>query len=423
MSVGINLMEQPASYIIGIDGTTYYAINCKTGIVEFSDTIATSVIQSAVNALTNGGKIFIKEGTYSISTTIVTKPYVSIVGAGYNATILKLVDGANCNLIEGSTIPVVTRRLGIYIGHLSLNGNKANQTATSHGIFLHSYRNSRFEFIRIDDFNGTGFYQYGTTDTFQFVMHQIMSYGNAEHGFRMTGSNNPMEWCFGNTNTQRGIFLESGYQNALIKCSGENNGDIGIITSLSHHDEFYSCCAYNNGDDGLEIYGSYGNVVIGGIYAGNAESGIRVVSTATTKAYNNRIIGVQMSTNSRYGYEESNLGAGIPYNNHLVNVIFSANVLGAVNQLSTTNRFQNAVGYVTENSGTVTIPAGSTSVDVTHGLDITPDINKIDLIPKDNLAGRSIWAEVHPTSPEKYFVIKMDNEDAVDHVFAWSYGE
>jgi len=89
MSVGVNLKEQPASYIIGIDGTTIYAINCKTGKIDYSGTDARTVIQSAINALTNGGKIFIKQGTYYINSSIQYQDEVIIEGEGKDNTILK----------------------------------------------------------------------------------------------------------------------------------------------------------------------------------------------------------------------------------------------------------------------------------------------------------------------------------------------
>jgi len=76
------------------------------------------------------------------------------------------------------------------------------------------------------------------------------------------------------------------------------------------------------------------------------------------------------------------------------------------------------IGYVTENSGTATITAGATYVDVTHGLATTPDINRIKVTPKDNLGGRSFWiSDVGATT----FRINISSTDTVDHAFGWSY--
>jgi len=73
-------------------------------------------------------------------------------------------------------------------------------------------------------------------------------------------------------------------------------------------------------------------------------------------------------------------------------------------------------GY--ENSGSATITAGATYVDVTHNLAITPDINRIKITPKDNLGGRSFWVDnVTATT----FRINISSTDTVNHVFGWSY--
>lgn len=76
------------------------------------------------------------------------------------------------------------------------------------------------------------------------------------------------------------------------------------------------------------------------------------------------------------------------------------------------------LGFVTENDGEATIAAGSTYVDVEHGLDITPDENRIRITPKDNLNGRNWWiSDVNDTT----FRINISSSDTVDHVFGWSY--
>jgi len=61
-------MVTEASYIIFTDGNgNYYARNGMTGEIEFSGTVPRTVIQSAIDSLTNGGKILFKAGTYPIN--------------------------------------------------------------------------------------------------------------------------------------------------------------------------------------------------------------------------------------------------------------------------------------------------------------------------------------------------------------------
>jgi len=66
--------KQTASYIIYTDGTNIYAKNGTTGEVEFSGTDASTVIQSALNALNDpvsgGGTIFLADVKWNSSLTI-----------------------------------------------------------------------------------------------------------------------------------------------------------------------------------------------------------------------------------------------------------------------------------------------------------------------------------------------------------------
>jgi len=74
--------EETASYIIFKEGTTYYAKNGETGQIEFSGTDASTVIQSAINALLDEGRIVIKRGVYEIGSEISGKSNIVIVGEG-----------------------------------------------------------------------------------------------------------------------------------------------------------------------------------------------------------------------------------------------------------------------------------------------------------------------------------------------------
>lgn len=84
----------------------------------------------------------------------------------------------------------------------------------------------------------------------------------------------------------------------------------------------------------------------------------------------------------------------------------------------TGNIIRRNLGFVTENSGIVIIPAGSTYVDVNHFLDITPSPERIRVIPLTNLAGKSFWvSDITSTT----FRINISSADTVDHEFGWNY--
>lgn len=83
--------DREASYIITKDPDgVVYAINGRTGEIDFSGPDATTVIQKALDSLTNGGKLFIKAGTYVINRTLVIRySNIEIEGEGIDKTILK----------------------------------------------------------------------------------------------------------------------------------------------------------------------------------------------------------------------------------------------------------------------------------------------------------------------------------------------
>ena len=137
------------------------------------------------------------------------------------------------------------------------------------------------------------------------------------------------------------------------------------------------------------------------------------VYTKYCKIRNNIIMSEQSNLPS-YGIQEE---SGCDYNEICYNRIENVVNKGVIWSGSNTKVAFN-IGFVTENSGEVTIPAGSSYVDVTHGLDITPDINKIRITPKDNLNGRDYWiSDVNSST----FRINISSSDSVDHTFGWSY--
>jgi len=82
-------------------------------------------IQAAIDA---GEKnIFIKKGTYEISTGIFTySSNIHIRGESKHNTIIKLADGANDHVIQFSNSHIAVNK--VIIENIQINGNKANQT-------------------------------------------------------------------------------------------------------------------------------------------------------------------------------------------------------------------------------------------------------------------------------------------------------
>jgi len=110
--------SRAADVVIHTDGTTIYA-DGPDGLIN-SGTDATTVIQAAVDAVGNGGTIFIGRGTYDLSSgDIVLGTYnnVKIRGAGRDVTILK-----NGGITKNST----TNSEGVEVEHLTIDVNQVS---------------------------------------------------------------------------------------------------------------------------------------------------------------------------------------------------------------------------------------------------------------------------------------------------------
>jgi len=127
---GLYEPDKLASYIIRKTGSVYEAINGSTSKMDYggSDDVggvdgadAATVIQAAIDVLSSGGKIFIKDGLYSLSATPeVSNAKIVIDGESWN-TILTIDNGVNDSVIR-STADYCSIR------NLQVDGNRAGQT-------------------------------------------------------------------------------------------------------------------------------------------------------------------------------------------------------------------------------------------------------------------------------------------------------
>lgn len=95
-------------------------------------------IQAAIDALpagagATGGTVQLSQGRFYISDTIVIDKNMRLTGTGsFLSTVIELVNNINQTMIETDVTTILT---GLIVTNLTLNGNKANQTA-GHGIDL-----------------------------------------------------------------------------------------------------------------------------------------------------------------------------------------------------------------------------------------------------------------------------------------------
>jgi len=80
----------PASFLIYKEADVFFARDGRTGEIRFQSKDARTVIQAAIDALPQGGKVFIKAGLYEIKDSINLKSKVVLRGEGHSS-VLKAV--------------------------------------------------------------------------------------------------------------------------------------------------------------------------------------------------------------------------------------------------------------------------------------------------------------------------------------------
>lgn len=305
-----------ASYIISTDGVNNYATNGETGTIEYSGTDASSVIQAAIDSLgPSGGIIWIKEGTYVISSTVKVPGNVTLSGVGF-ATKLVLADFADQEVIANKHAGDYVDS-DIVITNLQIDGNGAKQTleAKVSAIFLSKVSRSRVEGCWIHNVAPK------TTNAGVYALYSayLTIRGNAIY-----------------ENPYAGIFLSSGsrgiisdnmfYRNhRAVYLAGHLNGVVEGNQIVSGH-------------EGIRLYVSASNNLIqGNLIRDNSEEGIVITHQ---ECRNNMLLG-----------------------NRLVNNIVQIFDGGT----GTTIRHND--GYPTENHGIANVANGTY---IPHGLAVTP---------------------------------------------------
>ncbi|MBU4332050.1 right-handed parallel beta-helix repeat-containing protein [Patescibacteria group bacterium] len=249
--------------VIVVDGVTYSADG--------------SGIQAAINALpAGGGKVFLPEGTYTISATLTLASNVILEGAGKTATILNLANGVNAAVISA------TNASNIRIALLKIDANNTNNNCSHcHGLYLTNVDYSTIDNIWLEDCEDDAIYFYSGSN------------------------NNAVTNSTFNANAESAIHVYSSSYNTIANNNVVSNGDRAI--------ELYPSSTYNtvlgnilNSNSGTAVHlcaSSNYNVVGDNVIKGN-RNGI----TLDRGCHNNTITGNNLSANTGYGIALTSCG-------------------------------------------------------------------------------------------------------------------
>ncbi|MES2970927.1 MAG: glycosyl hydrolase family 28-related protein [Patescibacteria group bacterium] len=146
-STGVTLgVDTTATSNVYIKGPRPWADVRAYGATGDGSADDTTAIQAAIDAVNTagGGEVRFPQGTY-ITTTLTMYSKVHLKGSGIEATILKLKNTTNVDLIKGQNFDTLTggnTTGGIYnwsITDLTLDGNKANNATSGYGLRVYGY--------------------------------------------------------------------------------------------------------------------------------------------------------------------------------------------------------------------------------------------------------------------------------------------
>lgn len=410
---------ETASYIIYGEDTNndgimdiIYGKNGKTGKIDFRSTDAASVIQNAIDALTNGGKIYIKRGSYQITSIIELNSNVHVIGEGVS-THLFCQSGLEAIFRVKADNSDIT---GVRIENIYFDG--IDRTGALAGILLESVNANLHEidiigcyFGRLDvgvKLNGTssykvehvllafnnfgGFYGSNTRAIHLSNCNEIRIIGNiiedetelglyAEYCSRLSIVANHFDDC-----QERSIwFYEQVFQSVIAGCYFDWSPTIAHIeiTKFSNRNTIMGCCL-NHGTVGILLKSGFNTIIANNIHKGG--EGIRLENADRCVVHGNNIEGVDdygiylvggASENVVEANKITACGKGIYARYDASNnvIIFNDCWNNAVNYDIHSNavricKFNN--GYATENSGVAT--GLSNGAYIAHGLADVPSV-------------------------------------------------
>ncbi len=354
------LQTQQASYTLFISGSTYKAQNGSTNAIDYSGTNFYTIFNNVLSALSSGGSIFIRAGTYLTSTEInISTSNITIEGEGMS-TILKAANSANIRSVLAISGTGTTE---VKLRNFCVDGNKANQSSGD-GIYVTGPTSSNcgivLEDILIQNCKNNGFAMSGNPGTSSMYFTRVRSTTNDSNGFYFPYNlgaaltDSVFDSCIADTNALNGFYLSvldshffackayyngsaggnnhgitiAGYNNFFVDCEAQDNYQSGFYsenagdpTYGAEYCTFTNCTGNNNGQTGgvtyacgLQAINVKGWQVIGGVYNTHPypsfiqRIGVSLEGTTTLT----RVISVQGENNSDSLYKDTSSGANYP---------------------------------------------------------------------------------------------------------------
>ncbi len=251
-------------------------------------------INTAINDLpATGGAVYLLEGTYNISTTLLGEETevgivldsnhnnTALIGTG-KGTVLKVVSGASTTLyvINGQDAN------GILISQLMIDGNSKAGGDNYRGIAFNNVSYSKIDKVWVENMHFNGMYLDNTSHT---TVSNNNAQGNGYDGIRIFGSNNTVSNNNAQGNTDYGILL-IGHNNIISNNNVQDNTTgYGIYVSDS-----YNTISNNNvqgNTEGIHLQSSSNSIISNNNVQGNSSHGIFLSDSSNNTVSNNNVQG------------------------------------------------------------------------------------------------------------------------------------
>jgi hypothetical protein len=403
-------------------------------------------LQSAIDAAISSGKpLALDPGTTIVGTSLSISAPVTIVGAGQNNTTLKAANGLNDYVISFTGGDPGAGIFGARLADFTIDGHSSVQTSGG-GILANGAVQCSFERIHFTSCYDWGLklgpIAGGAFGHHNRVMNCLFDQGGGSAGFGggtwLTSSDE--NWFMGTDFEYLGgasapigsapvmLYDQAGLQH-IIGCNfvQGNNNCIGIRVQNAFDTKVIGSTFDGLAGDCIFLVANKciisGNLITGPGDAGNQPaSGIHL----EFNTHFNAISGNSLETSNTVAgrvrsliREEGTGGSGdnLIEGNSVTWGTYGPTV-GLIEAGGTNTIVRNNIGWKTENGGTATVADGTTTIDVTHGVDTTPTLGTIAITPTNNLGNAAKFWISGVTNTK--FTINVDADPGVTTAtFSW----
>jgi hypothetical protein len=409
----------------------------------------------AASALPNGGRVVLTEGTFTVADSdadghcVLLKSSVELTGQD-SGTVIFQVAGIGGKVVSTGASGVDNAG----VTHLIVDANSTNNTGSGSHAVYGGGSSKRFYVRAVEARNASGRGLSLNGDDNLIESCEFHHNANAGIGVETSAVRTRLQGNHCHDNTGDGIYTGS-YEIICIGNRSQSNGDTGInLGGLNAGDYGRHVCVgnecYLNANSGINTGGGKHIVIANNECWANgrrtstprSNAGIRVrdntvqsggAGVATTSD------GVVVSGNLCWddttayplpagavgqlnGVEVYTQGNGVPTNvivsdNDLRGNLQSNYIVNGGTADATVHVYRN-MGWTTENAGTATVAAGTTSITVSHGLSQTPLVQNISVTPTSSLAAAGAFWVSNVTATSFDILVDAD-PGGTGASFAW----